>query len=112
MEIDFLDSIKAERDEQKKQFGITLREAIKLGDLSGTDAEQFDQIEKEVGELNKECRAKAAELDTLRTTDKDEYVSQMADLCDYEAKAFSKLTGRLRALVQEIKLRRASRTLS
>jgi hypothetical protein len=112
MEIDFLDATKAERDEQKKRYCKVYEEMLKLGNLRPGQQEEFDQITKAVRDLTEECRAKEAELEPLRAANTEEYVSEMVELCDREAKTFSELTGKLRKLVRKVKLKRASTTFS
>jgi hypothetical protein len=111
--IDLLDAVKAELDEQRKRYMAAYLDALGLGDLSRTDEkEEFDRIEKGFHDLREKCRKKENEIEPLREQNKEEYVSQMVELCDEEAKAFSKLTGDLKALVHEVNLRRASMSLS
>ena len=111
--IDALDAIRAERDEQKRRYMLTLRAALQLGGLNrASEQEELDRIEQAVRDLTKECRKKEAQLEPLRLKDHEEYVLEMVELCDKEAKAFSQLTNDLRELVREVNLRRASTTLS
>ena len=108
MEIDFLDAAKAERDEQRRRYLIAVGEAIALGNLADAQQGEFDRIEKKIRELTAKCREKETAIEGLRTQDHEEYVSQMVELCDEEAKAYSILTGELRRLVQEVRLRRGT----
>jgi hypothetical protein len=105
--IEPLDAIRAELEEQKRRYLITFKEALQLGSLKAPEREEFDRLEKAVAKLTEECRRKETQLEPLRLTDHDEYVLEMSDLCDYEAKVFAQLTGELSKLVREIRLQRA-----
>jgi hypothetical protein len=45
-------------------------------------------------------------LRTLAFSEPEEYVTEMVELCDYEAKTFSRITGDLRKLIRKVNLRR------
>lgn len=110
-EIDVLDAVKAERDEQRRRYLLTFRDTLMLGNLDPSDQDEFDRIEKAVRDLTEKCRQKETALGPLCSQDYNEYVSEMVELVDQEAKAFARLTNDLRKLVHEIGLRRASTSL-
>ena len=106
MEVDFLTAVITERDERKRRYMLAFREVLKHGDLTRDEKEKFDRIDKQVIALTKECREKEIKLVPLSAANHDEYVTEMVDLVDYEAKTFSKFTGQLRQLLHQIKERR------
>jgi uncharacterized protein YifE (UPF0438 family) len=107
MEADFLAAVITERDERKRRYMLTYREVLKHGDITIDEQEKLDQIDKQMLALNKECREKEIKLEPMCAANHDEYVVEMVDLVDREAKTFSDLTGQLRQLLREIKSRRA-----
>lgn len=110
--IDLLDGVKAQRDEQRRRYLIAYGEALKLGNLAGTEQEEFERIDKKFRDLFERSKKKETKLEPLREQNQEEYVAQMVELCDEEAKVYSTLTGELRKLVHEVGLRRGSMSLS
>ncbi len=110
--IDLLDAVKAERDHQRKRFMSAYADALRLGQLSRSDdKEEFERIDREFQALIEKSKKTEKEIELLRGHNEEEYVSQMVDLCDEEAKAFSVLTGDLKKWTHEVGLRRASMSL-
>jgi hypothetical protein len=67
MAIDFLDGVKAERDEQKRRYLKTFREALTLGKLTDTEQTEFDRLDNQVSTLNETCRQKEIDLEPWRS---------------------------------------------
>jgi hypothetical protein len=112
MAIDFLDGVKAEREEQRKRYLRAFREALKLSGLNASEKAEFDRLEKAVDTLVTKSNKKEAEIQPLASEDHDEYVSEMVELCDQEAKTFVQITADLNKLVRAVRVRHASMSLS
>jgi hypothetical protein len=110
--INALDAIRAERDEQKKRYLLAWSQMYDLADLDTSDQQELERIERAVRNLTTECEEKEAALESLRLKDRDEYVFEMSELCDYEAKTFARLTEELVKLLRRVRLRHGSASLS
>jgi hypothetical protein len=104
-EINVLDAVKAERDAQRQRNLRALMEVLHFGKLTSTEQAEFDRIEKAVKDLLRTSNEKENQLQPLAAENHDEFVCELIDVCDQEAKAFANLTDQLNTLARSIRMR-------